>query len=99
MEHVVAQAAAPTLPPSPELEPQQEETGEGHGVGSWAGHFGEHSGGAGTAAYSTGSIVQEKFSQPERHKKETNAPFQRLILIIFFPLDFIEISPLQIAGS
>ena len=97
MEPVVAQAAAPTLLPSPELGPQQEDTGEGHGVGSWVGHFGTRRGWHCCLFY--WKYISGEVQPTWETQKETNAPFQRFILIIFFPLDFIEISPLQIAGS
>lgn len=95
---MVAQAAAPTSSPQPQSwghSRKRLERDIGHAVG-WdiLGNTQE-----GLALLLIGSIFQEKFSQPERHKKEINASFQRFILIIFFPLDFIEISPLQIAGS
>ena len=97
MEPVVAQAAAPTLLPSPELGPQQEDTGEGHGVGSWVGHFGTRRGWHCCLFY--WKYISGEVQPTWETQKETNIPFQRFILIIFFPLDFIEISPLQIAGS
>lgn len=99
MEPVVAQAAAPAPSPQPQSwghSRKRLERDMGHAVG-WD-ILGNTQEGLALLLILL-EVYFRRSSANLRDKKEINASFQRFILIIFFPLDFIEISPLQIAGS